>query len=353
MSKFSVLALVAAATLVGRTFALSEEAASFLLSERFDKFKNDFQKVYEPGEHAERLKHFENNMEKIASLNAKLRAAGKDAVHGITRFADMSDEEFQGMLGIDSRYTPKAQVIDSSNNLDDMNGTPTDSFNWMDEGKLTPIKDQGQCGSCWAFSAVSTIESVWAINGHELTEFSPQQVVSCDKEDGGCKGGLPGNAFDYVKKTGGLATAESYPYKSGKDGSNHMCHLFFKKSGGTISEWGYAHTPCTGYEQKPCVEDSSSIASALKKYGPLSVGLDASNFQHYTEGIFESSECSDKPRNMNHAVQLVGYNTDHIVPYWIVRNSWTKDWGEDGFIKLKMGDNACGLLNIPALIKAI
>ena len=215
----------------------------------------------------------------------------------------------------------------------------------------TPVKDQMQCGSCWAFSATETIESAWARAGNALTVFSPQQIVSCDKTDSGCNGGLPTNAFDYVKGAGGMCANTAYPYTSGTGNTGTCKSPLPALVGGTVSKWAYSSTICQGFTA--CVEDSSAQAAALQANGPVSVALDASAWSSYTGGVMTSASCSSSPRKMDHAVQLVGYNADAATPYWIVRNSWAASWGEQGYIYLAMGANTCGLFNLPAQVTAV
>mmetsp|Transcript_12262 Transcript_12262/g.24995 ORF Transcript_12262/g.24995 Transcript_12262/m.24995 type:complete len:345 (-) Transcript_12262:205-1239(-) len=340
---------VAALALVASANALTEEGSNYLLEERFESFKAEHGKVYaDASEHKERLAVFEANVEKIASMNAKLSANGEQPVHGINKFADMTEDEFQFYLGVDANQkAPELPVI----RADEVVVNATGSFNWNDEGKLTAVKDQQQCGSCWAFSATETIETAWALAGNSLTEFAPQQLVSCDSTDNGCNGGLPSNAFEYVKKTGGMCTESDYPYTSGKGVTGTCTSPLPSLAGGTISSWGYAQDKCQGFSA--CTEDTDGIIAALKQYGPMSIAIDASQWSSYTGGVMTSSSCSSSPRKMDHAVQLVGYNADADTPYWIVRNSWNTNWGEKGFINLKMGENTCGIANLAALIKSV
>jgi len=318
------------------------------LRERFENWKAEHGKSYESEEeHMKRLLNFEATVERVAELNEKLAAEGADMVHGLTRFADQTEEEFKSFLGVAPPvHAESLPVLEASVNVSALSG----SFNWADQGVLTPVKDQAQCGSCWAFSAVETIESAWIRAGNDMTVFSPQQVVSCDSTDNGCSGGLPTNAFEYVKGANGLATDESYPYTSGT-GDSGTCKDF-TVAGGTVSAYGYAVPQCTKIFGT-CDEDSDALASALQSNGPVSVALDASEWSSYAGGVMTSSSCSSSSRKMDHAVQLVGYNADADTPYWIVRNSWSASWGEEGFIYLKMGDNTCGIANLAAQVTSV
>jgi len=342
---------VLAALLTASAAALSEDASSFLLSERFEAFKTEHNKVYaDESEHSERMAIFEATIERITEANAALRAAGKDEIHGITKFADMTEDEFKFYLGVDAHIRAPRLPVSEVAEEDKVDAT-SGSFNWKDEGKLTAVKDQQQCGSCWAFSATETIETAWAMAGNKLTEFAPQQLVSCDKTDNGCNGGLPSNAFEYVKSAGGLASEADYPYTSGKGVTGTCASPLPAAAGGTVSTWEYAQKQCQGFSA--CTEDTDAIASKLQKYGPMSIAIDASQWSSYTGGVMDSASCSSSPRKMDHAVQLVGYNADADEPYWIVRNSWNTNWGEDGFIRLKMGENTCGIANLAALVTSV
>merc|ERR1711998_526676 len=184
----------------------------------------------------------------------------------------------------------------------------------------TPVKDQGYCGSCWAFSATEQIESdyIRETGGYEI--LSPEQITQCDSSSYGCSGGWTENAYDYVVGTG-MATEEDYPYTS-SSGTTGSC----KSSFDTV-------VSITGYET---VSGESSMASYVGSTGPLSVCLDASSWSTYTGGILSS--CGN---SVDHCVQAVGIDTDE--GYWKVRNSWGTSWGESGYIRLAYGQNTCDL----------
>jgi hypothetical protein len=149
----------------------------------------------------------------------------------------------------------------------------------------------------------------------------------------------------------GLALDSDYPYTSGTGTTGTCTSPLPALAGGTVGTWGYAQTACQGFTA--CTEDSAAIAATLQQYGPMSIAIDASTWNSYTGGVMEASSCSSSPRKMDHAVQLVGYNADAATPYWIVRNSWASNWGQEGFIYLAMGGNTCGIVNLAALIKSV
>mmetsp|Transcript_45204 Transcript_45204/g.141668 ORF Transcript_45204/g.141668 Transcript_45204/m.141668 type:complete len:208 (+) Transcript_45204:639-1262(+) len=190
----------------------------------------------------------------------------------------------------------------------------------------TPVKDQGACGSCWAFSAVEQIESDAMRTLGLSVLLSPQQVVSCDYTSFGCSGGWTEHAYDYVTDVGGIESEASLPYTS-YNGMTGTC-------ASTPSEYLVS---VSGYET---VSGENAMAKYVGGTGPLSVCVDASRWSTYTDGVMK--ECGT---NINHCVQAVGVDTG--AGYWLVRNSWGTDWGEGGFIRLEFGQDTCGLTSDP------
>ena len=347
MKFLALAAILASASAVTVT---TEHRASFR------EYTQKFGKVYQTqGEHERRLSIYAENMAEFAKLNRSLRARGRDEIHGANAFTDMTREEFNEIYltgaVVDEAFFPKLDTVKEFPTVTSVKAT-RGSYSLYDEGLVTPVKDQAQCGSCWAFAATETVESAWAVAGNDLTEFSPQQIVSCDTGNGdyGCSGGMPSSAFEYVISAGGMATEEDYPYTS-TTGITGTCQDF-TVSGGTVSEWAYAQDACLP-GSSACVEDSDAIASALKSYGGIAIAIDASAFFSYTGGVMTSDSCSSDPSSLDHAIQIVGYDASGTTPYWIVRNSWAESWGEDGLIKMEMGTNTCGLANIAALVTAV
>jgi len=221
---------------------------------------------------------------------------------------------------------------------DEMRAAAPSSLDWSTQGATTPVKDQGYCGSCWAYSATEGIESGLFMTTGKLEQLSEQQIVSCDKTDGGCNGGDLPTAFDYVQSAGGIATQASYPDTSSDAGQDGKC----KSSTPVVKVTGYEYAvpPCTG--GKCNNQKESDMMAALNTYGPLSVCVNAQNWDGYSSGIY-TTKCSGKYNALDHCVQLVGYDTTGSTSYWKVRNSWASSWGENGFIRLPMGTNACGI----------
>jgi len=195
-------------------------------------------------------------------------------------------------------------------------------------GKLTtPVKDQAQCGSCWAFSATEQIESDAMKNLGITAILSPEQITQCDTTSYGCNGGWTEHAYNYVKSSGGLEYDSDYPYTSG-NGITGTCHADSSK--GVIALNGYS-----------TLRSESAMASYVQSTGPLSVCLDASTWNSYTGGIMKACGTS-----VDHCVQAVGVDASNG-GYWKVRNSWGTSWGESGYIRLAYGSNTCDITSDP------
>jgi len=182
----------------------------------------------------------------------------------------------------------------------------------------------------------------------QLPILSTQQIISCDKQDAGCDGGDLPTALKYIEKAGGIDTAQDYPDKSHNSGNTGRCK-WDKKEVAKVTGYKYAVPPCDSGACKN--QDEDTLAAALAKYGPISICLNAEKWDPYESGIYKK-KCSSKASAMDHCVQLVGYDKSGSTPYWKVRNSWNTDWGEKGFIRLPMGENACGMANEAVIISA-
>ena len=201
------------------------------------------------------------------------------------------------------------------------NGT---SFDWVSKGAVTPVKNQGNCGSCWAFATVASLEGLNFLEGNTLTSFSEQYVVDCSTENYGCDGGWPYLAYDLTEKSG-IPTEEAYPYK-GVDGTCDMTtERPFKNSGHVVTR---KYNP-------------SDLQDALEK-NPVAVCLSAGNdaFSSYKGGIIDS-ECGVL---VDHCITLTGYGTDESgVEYWKLKNSWGEDWGEEGYVRIERTSSGVGM----------
>jgi len=291
---------------------------------QFAEFTSKHGKVYASSEEFQiRFKVFEQNLKVIDQRNAENIAAGGEAVHGITQFADMTQAEFESTY-LMNNYQP--QVTDAvATFTKEVSLNTTIDWTKVSPAVLTPIKDQGRCGSCWAFSATSAIESYAKLAGKELQILSPQQITSCDKVDGGCNGGNTETAYNYVVRAGGLELESSYPYKSGTTGTSGTCVFDASKIAQKI----------TGFTAIP--KGEANLLKALNE-GPASVCLGASTWNTYTGGILRTC-----PGPVDHCVQAVAFNPTSNA--WTLRNQWGTSWGEKGFIQIAKtsGNGLCAL----------
>jgi len=277
-------------------------------------------------EHDKRFEIFKSNMDKITEHNK----GDHTWTMGITQFSDMTPEEFKSYISCGSlKHTPSKTTFASPK---DWNKTASTEVDWVAKGAVTPVKNQGQCGSCWAFSTTGSIEGRSFISSGKLISLSEQDLVDCSKQNSGCNGGLMDYAFSFVESNNGLCTEEEYPYKAYK-------------------QWRCQEDGCTKYDSISSYKDvmytTSSLEAACNE-GPVSIAIEAdqSAFQQYTSGVM-SGECGT---GLDHGVLLVGYGTEGGDDYWKVKNSWGKDWGESGYIRLcrncnaNNGEGQCGIL---------
>lgn len=266
-------------------------------------------------------------------------------VFGITKFADMFQDEFNSArLGYRRRtLRPNAPVLELNASL-----TAVSAIDWRQKGALTPVKDQGDCGSCWAFSATEEIESAVFMSTGKLEQLSTQQIISCDKQDDGCDGGDTVTAYRYVQKAGGIDLASDYPDKSHSSGRTGRCTWDKKKAAG-VTGFAYATKPCSKGSCKS--QDEKALAAATTQHGPVSICVNAggSGWDMYKKGVY-SRKCSGAASELDHCVQLVGFDQTGSTPYWILRNSWNTDWGEAGFMRLAMGKNLCGVADEATIV---
>jgi len=235
------------------------------------------------------------------------------------------------------------------------------SINWRDTEAITAIKNQGQCGSCWAFSATEAVESQLMLStGMEFAiELSPQQVTSCTPSTGtygslGCNGGFTEGAYEYLQTVTGLANSFYIPYQQSLTASSATVACMTAQveaidgpdqmlSGGYAAVTGYTYaTPaCTS---GACASQDLDKLSAALEETPVSVCVNAGAWNAYTGGVMTSAACGSMAADeQDHCVMATGFNTTASTPYWIVRNSWADTWGEEGYIYLEMAENTCGL----------
>jgi hypothetical protein len=300
---------------------------------QFDEHLAEYGKSYGTKEEYEfRLKIFQDNLVKIAEHNQK---NADDAVWGVNYMVDWTPAEYKRLLGF------KAHTMGAGHHghrrhgrhghhgehhghhgqherheRRKLAGDLPASLDWREKGAVTPVKNQGACGSCWSFSATGAMEGAYFLKNNDLKSFSEQQLVDCSRPEGneGCNGGLMDSAFTYAKDHK-METESEYPY-TGRDGK---CHA----DGGVAELSAFADvTP----------KDPEALAEALQK-GPVAIAVDAGGLQWqlYFGGIIKHL-CGD---SLDHGVLLVGYGTDRGTDYWLVKNSWGASWGEHGYLRIK------------------
>lgn len=258
----------------------------------------------------------------------------------------MDSEQFRAFLGFDRPVVPTYDYFSediSTGFYGDLNAEKVpESVDWVAKGAVTPVKDQGQCGSCWSFSTTGALEGAYFSKYNVLESFSEQQLVDCDNrlnggKDMGCKGGLMDNAFSWISKNGGLCTEESYPYVSGTTKTSGSC----SSSCSVLSK-----SAISKFVDVTPSSDNAMMAALSKQPVSIAIEADQKEFQLYKSGVF-TGNCGTK---LDHGVLLVGYGFFDGVDYWKVKNSWSTSWGDNGYILLGKGpdynggDGQCGLL---------
>lgn len=295
----------------------------------FKSFMTHHNKSYASPHHfTRRFSIFRRNLHRISALR---EADQGSAIYGLTKFADLTRAEFKKMLGFrpsHRRDSLHRTVLESVSRTE-----IPDSFDWRQKGAVTPVKNQGMCGSCWAFSTTGNVEGQWFRKHGVLTSLSEQELVDCDHVDQGCNGGLPENAYEAIMKMGGLESEDEYPY----EGKEEKCHGDDKLSKATVN--GSLELP----------QDEGQLAQWLVNNGPISIGINANAMQFYWGGVSHLPHFLCNPEGLDHGVLIVGYGT-HVTkylhrhqPYWIVKNSWGPDWGEKGYYRVYRGDGTCGV----------
>lgn len=316
----------------------------------FELYKRRFNKLYESAdEHAMRFNHWCKTVERLESH--KKNYAG--ASFGLNKFSDMSVEEFKrhrtGMASFPNKNRNEVGkiIVDSclaagvtSAKPRSAGAVPT-AWDWRQKGKVSPVKDQGQCGSCWTFSTTGNMESQYAIKNNKMILLSEQAVVDCSHAcsnvtgygpvcNQGCNGGWPWAAMADVKNWGGLPTESAYPYTA-ETGS---CQI----KGKTLNAPVTNVTCISG----PKLASEADMQAWIVNHGPLSIAVNADPLQEYNGGILDPKHGCN-PKQLDHAILIVGYGVENGKSFWIIKNSWGSDWGEDGYFRMVLGSGACGV----------
>jgi len=306
---------------------------------QFAQFKEKFGKTYlTRSEHQLRFDIFKTNLKKIEEHNK----SGASWTMGVNQFSDLTDAEFQSMHmgGYKRLPTPSNNFSIVAKSAKDL---PAE-IDWRTKGVVTDVKNQGQCGSCWAFCTTEMIESYAGIATGSTPVLSSQQVTSCTPNPlscggtGGCMGSIPQLGYTYIQLFGHVQE-DDYPYTSGSTTQTGDCMYDFMNTAPVVGITGY---------NTLAPNDQDAVMTHLAEVGPLAVAVYASGWSRYSGGVYDGCDF-DSNIALNHAVQLVGYGTDAAEgDYWIVRNSWGSGWGEGGYIRLQRQATAqCGTDSTP------
>ena len=288
-------------------------------------------KIGDGKEFAARLQIFADKVDEIEAHNAK----GESYTLGLNQFSHLTLSEFHDFLHLGGTRPPTLR-----RNPGALHAAPADlsavpaSVDWNAAGAVTPVKNQGNCGSCWSFSTTGSIEGAYKIKYGSLLSFSEQQLVSCDTTDAGCNGGWMDDAFTWIKNNGGITTESAYPYTSGTTGASGTCN----KSGYTNN----ANAAPKSFTDVT-VGSVSALMSAVAQQ-PVSIAIQANQlaFQSYSGGVLTGT-CGQR---LDHGVLATGYGTLNGVDYWQVKNSWGTSWGLNGYILIERSDaDKCGVLD--------
>lgn len=351
MSPFTITSLF--------TTMLAVTSAS--VKDEFREFHTRFAKTYDvdSSEYLTRLTVFRDNMQFIWQHNLNEfdvhnGTAKSGVMLGMNAFTDLTPAEFsEQRLGGFMVEGPRSNACNTFD--DDMTALVPASVDWRDMA-VTVVKDQGQCGSCWAFSAAGAMEGAWALDSGTLVDISEQQLVDCaglKYGNLGCNGGMMDGAFQYAMNGNGMCTETQYPYTADDSESCSANTCITASSRRLAGEPGFADAEPT-FSGCWDVEPNNQVALKMAvATNPVSVAIEADTryFQSYSSGVLTSAASCGT--NLDHGVLIVGYGTEDNEDYWLVKNSWASTWGEDGYIKIGRSDSTddagvCGIAMQPS-----
>uniref|UniRef100_T1GHQ4 Peptidase C1A papain C-terminal domain-containing protein n=1 Tax=Megaselia scalaris TaxID=36166 RepID=T1GHQ4_MEGSC len=290
-------------------------------------------------EHDFRKDVFRQNLRYIHSMNRKKLTYSLAVNH----LADKTEEELRALRGYRSSNIQNNGGKPFPYDVEALKADLPDQFDWRIYGAVSQVKDQSVCGSCWSFGTIGAIEGAYFLKTGNLVRLSQQALIDCSWEFGnnGCDGGEDFRVYKWMQKVGGVPTEESYGPYLGQDG---YCHI---KNVSLVA-------PITGFVNVT-TNNKDAFRVALFKNGPLSVAIDASprSFSFYSHGVYYEPTCKNDVDGLDHAVLAVGYGTINGQDYWLVKNSWSNYWGNDGYILMSAKDNNCGVMTMPTYVTII
>ncbi|XP_051894012.1 procathepsin L-like isoform X2 [Pristis pectinata] len=330
--KFSLfLGFVAGSILV----VASDHKFSSALDEEWENWKLQYSKQYSEGEEINRRMIWESAMSYIEQHNREYSLGKHTFTVAMNQFGDLTNEEFNTLMNgflMNEAENSTEEEAEEYDGLDDDNEDGLElpsTVDWRTKGLVTPVKNQGQCGSCWAFSATGALEGQWKKKKNQLISLSEQNLLDCDRRSHGCRGGYMRSAFACVKRLRGINSERTYPYTA-----QGYCKFQRRRIAARLQTYG-------GVKRREYY-----LARAIAAIGPISVAVNARHrsFQYYSRGVYYERRCNS--RIVNHAVLAVGYGRENGVKYWLIKNSWGTTWGDNGYIKMvKDRNNNCGIAN--------
>lgn len=315
--------------LVGASLATYEVSL-----DHFQVWSFDHGKLYQDeNERAMRALVWLDNAQFVKQKNAEENGVA----YKLNKFADMTHEEFKATLSpVSAEQVELAKMDQTLMELPPWVGVPA-SFDWRKNKAVTPVKNQGACGSCYSFSTTGAVEGACAIATGNLVSLSEQNIMDCSWSYGnnGCNGGMFDRAFQYIQQNKGIDTEASYPYM-GKD--SHTCKYNPKNKGADVSNFYYVKQ-----------EDEDALKQVISFKGPVAIAINAGmrDFQFYSGGVYDNPKCDD---SLNHGVLAVGYGTENGKDYFLVKNSWSAMWGDAGYIKMRRNaNNQCGIASYASI----
>ncbi|TEA11692.1 hypothetical protein DBR06_SOUSAS6910170 [Sousa chinensis] len=321
------------------------------LKEVFTLFQIQYNRSYShPAEHARRLDIFARNLAKAQQLQEEDLGT---AEFGVTPFSDLTEEEFGQIYG-HQRVAGEAPSVSQKVGSEEWGQSVPLTCDWRKKaGIISPIRNQQNCNCCWAMAAAGNIEALWAIKNDQSLEVSVQELLDCDRCGNGCKGGFVWDAFITVLNNSGLASDKDYPFKG--NSKPHRCQAKKHKKVAWIQDF---------IMLQPCEQ---SIARYLATQGPITVTINMKLLQQYQKGVIKATSTTCDPQLVDHSVLLVGFGKSksvegrqaeaissrspphprYSIPYWILKNSWGANWGEEGYFRLHRGSNTCGITKYP------
>ncbi|XP_064476054.1 procathepsin L-like [Ornithodoros turicata] len=305
----------------------------------WDLFRKLYNKTYSsPDEAVRREGTFRQTFDFVKASDELFKNGTISYSTGINYFADLTQDE---VINEYTGYRGSGQMLSTGgvpNTFEPQLGDAPRFVDWRQQGYVTPVKNQGNCGGCWAFSATGALEGQMFRKTGSLVPLSEQNLLDCATQrygSNGCNGGQMAGAFRYVMDAGGLDTARNYPYTMR---TNFQCQYRGTEESRQVRVRGFVKVP---------PQNEAALQEAVARVGPVSIAINASprSFMFYRGGIYYEPNCN--PRGLNHAVLFVGYGEENGTPYWIMKNSWGTGWGEAGYMRIIRNRNQCGIAMDP------